>query len=362
MGQYTSGFNQSKVVDCLKGRLGWKQPTMSGSPTLNDVNTGSVSKRYFNDGSFHPLVTIDNLKATIEDANVTDDLFNIILADLQEAVIQSAVTAVFNKSESIEQVTLFERSLNNDQLITGSSKFVGIRFKLGGSDTALQVRSIAIYFNAAKDFQLYLYHDVKKDPLWQQQVSSTADDQKIEIPIDELILNTNGLYKGGYYYLGYYQDELENDCKAYYENYCRNKTFAFDFDFFQSSVLGDDFDRRNVALSSINFGLNAEVSTFHDHTDKIIRSASLFDNVIGLQMAYTLCKQMLFAVRSNKNQRILKEAFDQVGLQYELDGKVPITDVPKSTGLVDKINAEIERLRQSFSPSPKSQVVNYAEC
>jgi hypothetical protein len=361
MGQYTGGFNQAKVIDALKGRLAWRQPTMDGSPVLNSTNTESASGRYYNDGSFHPLVTIDNLKATIEDANAADDSFNTLLEDLQKAISIQAVSAVFNKTELIDQVTLFERSLNNDQLITGSSKFVGIRFKLAKGDAAAQIKSIALYFNKAITVRLYLYHDAKKQHLWTDEVVTAADDQTVHVPTTELILSNNGLYKGGYYYLGYYQDDLSDDAQAYQEQYYRSQPYCFGFDFFSAAESGDDFDRRNVATASINFGLNAEVVTFHDHTDAIVRSAHLFDNLQGLQMAYHVCKQILFAVRSNVNERILKEAFDKVGLQYELEGKVPITDVPKSTGLQDKINAEVERLRQSFNPEPKSRIVNYAD-
>jgi hypothetical protein len=357
MGQYTGGFNGSRVLDCLKGRLGWKQPQTANSPQLNSDNTGSASGRYFNDGSFHPLVTIDNLKATIEDANASDDRINQVLDALQETVITQAVSAVFNQSELIEQVTLFERTLNNDTLIASSSKFVGIRFKLAPGDVSLQVLSLSLYFNQAKTFNLYLYHDAKKDFIWSQEVSSVENDQTIITPDTELILSNTGIYKSGHYYLGYFQDEL-GDCQPYYEQYCRPSTYGFNWDFFQASRLAGSFDKKQVALTSYNFGLNAEVQTFHDHTDKIIRSASLFDNLIGLQMAYHVCKQIIYTARSNGNERILNEAISKIGLQFELDGKVPITDVPRSTGLQDRIDAEVTRLRKTFSPVPKSQIVS----
>lgn len=357
MGQYTNGFRQEKVVDALKSRLGWKQPTLIGSPTLNSDNLQSNSGRYFNDGSFHPIVTIDNYKATIEDPDIAEDAFNNDLEDLQGSVIMQVLSQVFNEPELIDNTELFERSLANDQLIANSSKFVGIRFRLAPGTVAMQINSLALYFNEAVSFQLYLYHESKKDPLWTDNVSAAANDQTVHIPTTELILNDAGQYKSGWFYLGYYQDQL-GSAKAYHEQYCRKKCFAFNYEFFEAEVSGDDFNRASVPTTNINFGLNAEVVTFHDHTQKIIRNAALFDNLQGLQMAYHIVKQCLYAIRSNKNERILKDQFDQYNIQYELEGKVPISDVPKSTGLQDRINKELERLKQSFFPKPKAQTVD----
>lgn len=358
---YTNGFNTDKVIDALVGRLGWKQPTKQGSPVLNSTNTQSNSGRYFNDGSFHPLATIENLKATIEDSEIADDSFNNYIEDLQNSIVMQCLTAVFNKPELIEQTRLFERSMNNDQLISNNGKFVGVRFKLSKENVALQVNSIAFYFNEAVTFTLRLYHETKKEPVWSQEVTTIANDQTIIIPETELILSSNDFYKSGYFYLGYYQDDL-GTAKAWYEQYEKEESYAFEYGFFGCEPEGDSFNKTNVSTGSYNFGLNAEVTTFRDHTEKIIRNAHLFDNAQGLQMAYHICKQILYAIRSNVNERILKEQVEKFGLMYELDGKVPLSDVPKSTGLQDKINQELNRINKTFFSEPKAQTVNLAAC
>lgn len=363
MGQYTNGFSADKVMNALVGRLGWKQPdysTNGTAPALNASNLESRSSRYFNDGSFHPLVTIDNIKETIEQPDIADDAFNNLIQDLQKSIIMQSLTAVFNKPELIDNTMLFERSLNNDQLITLGDQFVGIRFKLAPGNIAAQINSISLYFNEAVSFNLYLYHDTKKDPLWSQLVTASANDYTIITPTDELILNNKDTFKSGYFYLGYFTDEL-GSAKPYYEQYCRSKTLAFGFDFMQAEKTGADFNRKSIPLTGYNFGLNAEIITFKDHTDKIIRNAHLFDNIQGLQMAYHTAKQMLFCTRSNRNERILKEAYDKLGLQYELEGSVPVPEVPKSTGLQKRIDQELMRLTETFFPKAKAQTVSL-EC
>jgi hypothetical protein len=360
MGQYTNGFNATKVMNALVGRLGWKQPdwsTNGTAPVLNATNLESRSSRYFNDGSFHPLVTIDNIKETIEQPDIADDALNNLIEDLQKSIIMQSLTAVFNKPELIDNTMLFERSLNNDQLITLGDQFVGIRFKLAPGNIAAQINSISLYFNEAVSFNLYLFHDVKTDALWSQPVVASANDQTIIIPTDELILSQ---YKSGYFYLGYFTDEL-GTAKPYYEQYCRNKTLALGFDFIQAERSGASFNKVSTPITGYNFGLNAEIISFTDHTDKIIRNAHLFDNIQGLQMAYHTAKQMLFCTRSNRNERILKDAYEKMGLQYELEGSVPQPDVPKSTGLQKRIDQELVRLKETFFPKAKAQTVSL-EC
>src|SRR5207237_337633 len=107
-GSYTNGYNLQKVIAALFARLGWKQPEKAGSPAIDVVNAQSNSGRYFNDGSFHALVTIENIKACMEEAGATDLNLNSYLNTLQQSIILRALNAVFDGPERIEEVKLFE--------------------------------------------------------------------------------------------------------------------------------------------------------------------------------------------------------------------------------------------------------------
>jgi hypothetical protein len=354
---YTNGYHFEKVMAALVGRLAWRQSTAVEYAILNSQNQLSASGRYFND--FHPLVTIQNLKSTIENNSISNADFNQTLIDMQKSAIMTCLAGVFNKPELLEQTQLFERGWNNDQLVTNGGNFVGIRFRIAPTNIAARINSISVFFNAAKTFNLFLYHDTKASAIWQQSVTTVANDMTIVIPSAPLFLNTLiNTYRGGYFYLGYYQDEIV-DAKAYDEQYCTRVVGKhFGFDFFTSKKSGADFDRKNVPLTTITYGLNAEFTIFRDHTNSIIRNAYLFDDVIGNQMAYQCLKAMVYTVRSNANERILKDQFTQYGLQQELEGTVAISNAPQTKGLKDKIAQALKSIQQSFFPDPKPQVVS----
>jgi hypothetical protein len=84
--KYANGFDTDLVLPALRKRLGWRQPTVAGSPVLTVANTTSLSSRYFGQ-SFHALCTIANLKSNQEDPAIIDADFNTYLSTLQDDLI-----------------------------------------------------------------------------------------------------------------------------------------------------------------------------------------------------------------------------------------------------------------------------------
>lgn len=352
-GSYTNGFNYPKVMAAMASRVGWKDQ----GGQVDSFNQVSRSGRYFNDGSFHPLVTLQNIKANMENPSAGGSEFNAELQQITRSSIISSLAAVFNQSEHVEDVLLFERALNNDRLIDNTGKFVAARFKVA-KGYALQIKRIQLYFSDAVSFNLYLYHDTQNSPVWQQEVEVPAN-ETVQVELSSpLILNyLTPNYSGGCFYLGYYQDTL-GTAKAIDEQGCKTKRIAFGSDFIQADKAGASFNKQQVSVSSQTFGINAEVATFKDHTDSIISQAHLFDNAIGLQVAYSVTKMIMYSTRSNKTQRTTGAELEKTGLQYELEGSLPVPYSPKTTGLQQKINSELKRIRESFFPKQKSQIVN----
>lgn len=347
MGAYTNGFERDRILNALLPRLGWK------GENLNDTSAGSTSGRYFNDGSFHPIVTIANVQACAETPGLTGESLDTYLLDKEKAVILQGLTSVFNSPELTDNTKLFERNLNNDTLIPGGENFTGIRFKLPSKGYALQVKTLLLYFSLDTDITLYLYKDGKTEPVWQKTVNVTGGEINEAEPLSDGETQNELIMNSGIYYLGYYQDEITG--QAYDESSCRwQPSKVFGYEYFQAKRSGADFDRKNIGITNATFGINAEVIAFKNHTDHIIRNAAMFDNLIGLQMAYNISKMMLHTNRSNGDERKQKDAL----VQFEADGAVPIADVVKVPGLKGKIEAEVKRLKETFFPKPKAQVVS----
>jgi hypothetical protein len=360
-GSYTNGFNLSRVLAALYGRIGWRQSNVPDSAVLTGTNLLAKSGRYFQD--FHTLVTVGNLQKVIEEVAASDADLNTYLESIQRGIIMQCVNNVFKFPEYISQGILFNSDWNNnDTLIQNSGKFVGLMIRTPQKpNIAVQVDSISLYFDSEVTFNLYVYNDRVKAPLAVIEVTTTAHSQTL-IDLPNVVLNHIGAANfGGTFYIGYYQDDI-GDAKAYYENMPCGRQDIYAWSFMDADKVNAEynFDRRHVRLTSINYGINAHVSTFYDHTTEIVKKASLFDNAIGLQMAAQMVEKILFSTRSNGKERVLRENLEGAA-QLDLNGIVATSEGPGFTGLglKSQVKREFTSIIKSFNCSPRSQTVNY---
>jgi hypothetical protein len=356
---YTNGFNYSQVISALFGRVGWRQPTITGSPVLTSVNTTSKGGRYFQE--FHTLNSIANIKAVIEEVAATDSSLNTYLEAIQRGIILQCVNGVFNEPEYLSQKLLFNRKWNvNDQLVTNSGYFVGVQLRVPPTpDIAVQLDSVALYFDSAATFNMYVFNDAIKAPLAVIEVTTVANSQTL-VNLSDVVLNyISGSNLGGTFYIGYFQDDI-GTAKAYWEQGCSYACDSYGWTFIEADrkPAEYDFNRQNVRRNNVNYGLNMHVSTFRDHTWQIVKKAALFDNVIGLQMAAQVIEKIIYSPRSNGSERILKETATQLNAQMDLNGVAPISDSPSMPGLKSDIVKAYAELRKSFFPKPKAQSVS----
>lgn len=360
VGSYTNGFDFNKVLNALFGRIGWMQT--ADSPVLDTTNLISRGGRKFNDGSFHALITLNNIKAIMEQAGASDLDYNAYLVSLQRAIILRTLNGVFNEPELICQSLLYDRWSygSNDQPVINAGKFVGVQIKVPPRlDMATQIDSVGLYFDSDVTFNLYLFNDIKKTPVYTIQVTAVANDQTV-IDLTDVILNyIGGSNHGGVFYLGYFQDDL-GSAKAILEN---NVSFKGNTPYgaitIEAAATGaTEFNRSNISYSLKSNGLNPLLSVFRDHTWQVVKKASLFDNLIGLQMSAQVVEQSLFANRSNSTERAVKEGMDKVQASMELSGVAPISDGPKTTGLRKQIEQELNRVKNSFFPKAKAMSVS----
>ena len=352
-------------MDALFGRVGWQQPLIVGSPVISDENKDSASGRYFNDGSFHNLVTVANIKSTMEESAASDDNLNATLEQMQRSIIIRSLAGLFNPPEYIEQSLLYDRVYTNQDIpLENTGKFVGVKFKLPPAvDLATQVNSIGLYFDSAVTFKLYLYSDTKKVAVWNKEVTTVANEQTV-ITIPDLVLNyISDTNQGNTFYLGYFQSDL-GEARAIREQNVRfscNHPYAYAY--FEANKTDELlFDKSQLSYTQFTYGLNLHVSVFRDHTWQIVRNPALFDNLVGLQMAAQVVEQIIFNTRSNDKERILKDQMTGVAAHLDMDGVAPISDGPKTTGLRKQIQQELNRLKDSFFPKPKATTVNIATC
>ncbi len=344
----SNGFDIDRVMPAFQGRLGYKQPTIAGSPTLSMSNLAATSGRYYTD--FHQIVTIQNIKEVQEDPEISDSNFNAFLQDNDKSVIMRTLNAVLNRPQMIDHNMVYERNGYFQHLnIPNNSKFCGFRINIANGDFAVMLNNLSLYFTDAHTFNIYLFNDLKKAPVLTKSVTTVANDQT-NVSL-QWALNYIGTNKGGIYYLGYFQDDLGavQAVDEQYINYTQNK--AFGVYPFQSNATGLDFNRISPNVQYRTYGLNLEISSYRDYTERIIQNAHLFDEARGLTMAIQVIEMIKNSTRSNLTERLTNMRTQS--LEYDLNLAFPTEDRPFIAGLKAQLIRELKRVNEEFWPRAK---------
>ena len=342
---YSNGYNLTTVLPKLFGRLAWTDSN------LNTANTTSTSGRKFDDGSFHAVVNSTNVKAT---ASPEPSDFNAWFTAKQNAVISRCLNNVFNAGEHKQQTLIYERSTEQEALIGNTGKAIGYKIQIAKNlDLSHQINTLEMYFDGAATFNVYLFKQGKLTPLQTKSVTTVANEKTV-VSLTDWILNAR---ESGVYWVVYFQADL-GSVKAIQEQACFHSTRCFGIETFEAETTGSAFDRVSYSSSMQPSGMNMQMTSFRDFTQNILNQPHLFDELIGLTMAYQCIEEMIYTVRSNGEERELKHQLETVGLQLDLNGAAPISDSPRVQGLRQRIDRETDRVRNAFYPKPKTQTVN----
>lgn len=356
--KYTNGFDLDVVLPALQQRLGWVQPTQSGSPVLTSPNTTSTSGRYFGD-DFHALCTIENIKASQGDPAINDANFNTYLYKKQTGMIMRALNEVFRKVELLEQCLMFTRFGKNDLIIPNTGQWAGWTIEVANDQSiSTQITLGTFYFDGDITFNMYLFQDGIRSPIQTIPVIVTAW-QHTEVDFSQLVLN----FKTGMrYYFCYNQADLGgvHAVREQVETLATTRCFeAYNF-VANATTDGTFFDRNQQQYPALPVGINLEIISFKDHTQRILRKANFFDEVQGLQMAAFAMELVNNSNRSNKDQRQSEQQSQQQFI--ELNQAFASKEVPVTPGLKSRIDREFKRLRETFYPPQEAISTSMETC
>jgi hypothetical protein len=345
----SNAINTDRVLAAMRGRLGWRQPTRGGVPTLTTANTTATSGRYYGEG-FHEAAGISRLYEVQEDKEISESEFNTLLQQWDDEVIMRCINAVFNRPQLIDNCLIYERGYPENRAIplTNTGRFVGYQITVAPGDYSAYALSASLYFDEAATFNLYLFNDMKASPLQTKSVTTVANDQTL-VTLDWQITNLSASNKGGTFYIGYFQDDI-SPAKALDDTYqCATDTKIFGAVAIEATQTGAaDFDRTQPVQTQHSYGLNLQIASCRDYTETIVRNAHLFDEVRGLVMALRVLGTAVNSLRSNNTE--MKTA-DQVGqLLADMNTAFPTQEMPYVAGLKSQITRELKRINANFFP------------
>lgn len=359
----TNGIDTTIVLPVLKARRGWQQPTSSDfTPVLDSAAKKCVSGRYYN--MEHPSCGANAIWRFQEDANISDSNFNAYLDALKTEICLYALNQVFVSDAMIELPRIiWEKQFRTSfKTITNASKFCGYQLKIAKSPCAVKIDSIGLNFSGPCTVTLYIFNDMKADAIWSHEFTVTkANDQEwYRINTDdytEIILRyQNEVNKGGVYWIGYFQDEIEA------QNVKANDVYLVDWTAYSmvgwqpfeanSNYTNHSFTRDIYTSNYRTYGMNLEISSSWDYSNVVISQAQAFDNLLGLMMADKCVTETVNSNRVNKDNRMSDENFADIYDQMQSAQTAMKNGIEPSTryktGFVAKIQNEIKRLQATF--------------
>tara|TARA_R110000737_G_scaffold346488_1_gene376346 strand:- start:689 stop:1756 length:1068 start_codon:yes stop_codon:yes gene_type:complete len=343
-------FNKNKI-DTLYGIVGLRGSDNPLYQILDAANLASASGYFVDD---NPYCKVELYKDNQDYSEITDLEFNTNIKNLQESAISSVCNAVFSDSDYIDRQVLYryaQNKVNTESLPVG---FIG--YKITPNDTkslAFSITRDILSFNGTGDIELMIFNSSKKEVVFSQIVPIISDHQVVEL--DWTLDDTDGLYKGEYYY-GYNTNGLT--VQPYKRDYNNSNIESIISDLYIENIFvnGHDsntlFDLTAIEGNSLSTGLNPDITVYEDYTDLILNNKKLFAKAINLDMQIKMIGFNLASIRSNKTQR-LGEAM-VVRMLQEIDGQsgdgvVKIAGLrPMLIGEVKRLSKEIESLRDGY--------------
>lgn len=331
--RYGNGFDIDAASLALKGRLKWM------------ADGTSKSRRYFDDGSFHSIVTDQVLRDIQPDATATTVSIANLKKQLESSAIRRALDLVFPQSTLIDQPsTIYVMVPNHIRVAEAPKKdFCGYEIVAAGIDSVIQINSAVLNFSADTPVHLMLVMEGQSDIIWEQTVQAVAG-KHVVAPLTDCYLSYTRT-KNSIFYFGYKMSELENGALPYKQDgvqCCSAALWGARSMYCELPALYGQ-----VQYPDVMYGLNLEISGLSDYTDRIVNSPASFDELIGLCMASMILEQYVFSARKNDTTRT---TVDKASMQMELTGTAPITDVAYSPGNIRKrMLLEVEKVRSSFT-------------
>jgi len=218
----------------------------------------------------------------------------------------------------------------------------------------MKIKRVLLEFSGTGSFDLLLFNSAISTPLQTKTINVTSEQQ--EVLLDWELNNSDNYFKGKYY-IGYITTGLAiTPFKRNYENADLISSYDnIDVDNIEVTghLTATLFDLTQVNSSSIENGLNLDISIYYDYTNFIIQNESLFAMAILYDLQISCLTQYLASLTTNREQRKAEEL--SVRIFQEIEGQSGGQGFVKITGLrsklmrsIDDIQSEIQKLRRNL--------------
>lgn len=328
-------FTTVKAQSCLRDLIGWKDHFDTNEiPGLSNNLKTSISGEFYQEK--HAALKLDLIKSMLPE--------NKDLEEYLQETEDAAIVQMLNDISTEKELSGTTKSLVQNDVIYNSvgwakdtivsqSRFVGIRFRLKHLiGLKVIINRFALQLDTtqgAPGLTVYLYHSSKNDYIGSYamvgNVPNSFNWREIgaQLHADDIDLS------GGYFYLGYYQDDLVGQA-INYEKLDWDKGYCGPCDggVSQKRYLGltkfvgmesfyvpnadllpskEMFDPSSVIIAGkFNWGFNFNISVVCDLTNFWCDNKMTLRNLLGLKVTQLILNDMKFSMQINHIEEQLK--------------------------------------------------------
>lgn len=355
-------FVSDEVIECMKGLIGWRNHyDLTDIPALNVSLNSSETGEFYQD--YHPALRLDLIKQSLP--------ANRDLDSYLEEKIKTGITQLLNDvSQKRKYDEYAKRVLANDILlnkygwvndkITNQGRFVGFRIQVTDEvGLKMIIKKIGTQFIGQTDpVDIYVYHTSKTDELFKKTVTPTGTGAWDWTEINTDLKSESKEYSRGYFYVGYYQDDLVGQA-INYKDFDWNKGPCTSCDggsriskwrnlmkymniqpIYVPNASIDPLKKMfnvedSFEVNDMNWGLNFNMSAECDLSTFFCEHRNSLKIGLGLKVTYLILKDMEFSQQINYIEESLKHLIIR-----DLEGDKDTNYV----NIADRLNEEITNI------------------
>ena len=295
-------------------------------------STGDKVKGDTNSSELYRSLVDNNLGNDLTDSNSWERIypFSEWLERKTKAFINKFINELVNqrKLKSYAKTLLSDTALfssngrrNNTEAKKG--RFVGFKIRqLTQKNTRILIDKLGFQFTQPQtDLPIYVYHSSQEDPIQTVNITTTKTNSFEWVrPTEEIALDywSDDYNVGGFFYYGYYEDDLVGQAINYNYDYdklgCQTcnysqaqeyKKYARFVEVRPMTVNNVAVDRKLWDLSNDNvtvnksFGLNMSFSVKCDLTDFLVKNSDIMLNALLVASKLWVCEEVLNNSRDN---------------------------------------------------------------
>lgn len=303
------------------------------------------------------------------------DSFSEWLEQKTQAAAMEAVRTIWiekikekTAANILESKTLFNGAGRITETVENSTNYlVGFEIvPIRAKGVQTKIEKIGLQFTGVGQTTLYLFHSSQKDPIKTISLTRTKNASMEWFSVADLYLpyESENNDAGGSWYLMYRQSDLPADVKAINKtkdwsgkpcSTCdRDELTSFNvwskyLEIHPLRVLQPDNEmwdvEDNVYTFLNNYGINLSITLECDTTDLLLQNKLAFQNVIGLQVAANLLREIAYNSNFSINRASL--TFSRQEILYELDGD---SQGVKKSGLGYQLQLAKEAVKIDMKP------------